>query len=306
MIIVIILLILILFFVWNVTLWGYKEKHTDPIYPILDEVFDSRCLPIVLEHDVKSDKAIIMIHGLPSTPYSYQFASKAAYNEGYDVFVPLLPGFGTKPDDFAQTSYYQWYQYMKEYYLDKRSQYKHLYIIGTSMGGAMTLNLGEDFSNSKTKPDAICSIAAPVFLNNLRLKVVKSWLYYILRTVALFISTIKVDIHQGNDKENDGDELWIGYKGSFVRVGLSFLYALKHIRKNLQEITVPIMVVHDKQDGTVSYKNLPYIVQHIKSNAVEELTTEMNQPHNRHVLLMYKSIHESLMKKILTFFSQHQ
>lgn len=305
MLVVIIIILLGLFLAWNISLWGYKEKYTRPIYPQVDDVFDSRCLPIILEHDKKSDRAIIMIHGLPSTPYSYEYASHAAYKEGYDVFVPLLPGFGTKPADLAETSYYQWYQYMKEYYLQKRSQYTKVYIIGTSMGGAMTLNLGLEFSSTEDEPDAICTIAAPVFFNNIREGVVKSWLYYIARTIALFISTIKTDIHLGNKNENDGDELWIGYKGLFVRVGVSFLYALKQIRNNLHAITVPIIAVHDKHDGTVDYKNLPYILRHIKSKEVEEVTTEMNATHSRHVLLMHKSIQESLLKKILIFFQKH-
>lgn len=291
--------------VWNISLIGYKEKHTTPIYPILDNVFDSRCLPITLEHDEKSDKAIIMIHGLPSTPHSYAYASHEAYKQGYDVFVPLLPGFGTKPKDLSETSYYQWYQYMKEFYLNKRSQYKHLYIIGTSMGGAMTINLSEEFSDTEDSPDAVCTIAAPVFLNNIREGVVKSWLYYIARTIALFVSTIKTSIHTGNKEENDGDELWIGYNGMFVRVGVTFLYALKQMRKNLYKITLPILVVHDKEDKTVSYKNLPYIMRHINSKDAKDLTTYMKASHNRHVLLMHKSIQESLLKEILTFFEKH-
>jgi carboxylesterase len=291
--------------VWNISLIGYKEKHTSPIYPILDNVFDPRCLPITLEHDEKSDKAIIMIHGLPSTPYAYDYASHAAHKQGYDVFVPLLPGFGTKPEDLAETSFSQWYQYMKEFYLQKRSQYKNLYIIGTSMGGAMTLRLSEEFSGTQQEPNAVCSIAAPVFLNNIREGVVKSYLYYIARTVAIFVSTIKTEIHAGGREKNDGDELWIGYNGTFVRVGVSFLYALKLIRRDLSKITLPIIVIHDKEDHTVSYKNLSYIIRHISSTHAKEITTKMDAPHNHHVLLMHTSIQESLLKTILTFFEQH-
>ena len=151
----------------------------------------------------------------------------------------------------------------------------------------------------------MCTIAAPVFLNNIREGVIKSWLYYIVRTLAIYVSMIGTKIHTGNKEENDGDELWIGYNGSFVRVGVTFLYALKQIKKNLSRLTIPIMVVHDKQDKTVSYKNLPYIMQHISSKDAQEVTTEMKASHNHHVLLMHPSIQKTLLKKILTFFSQH-
>ena len=155
------------------------------------------------------------------------------------------------------------------------------------------------------EPDAVCSIAAPVFLNNIREGVVKSYLYYIARTVAIFVSTIKTEIHAVEEKRMMVMSYGLAYNGTFVRVGVSFLYALKLIRRDLSKITLPIIVIHDKEDRTVSYKNLSYIIRHISSTHVKEVTTEMEAPHNHHVLLMHTSIQESLLKTILTFFEQH-
>jgi esterase/lipase len=173
------------------------------------------------------------------------------------------------------------------------------------MGGAMTLHLGETFVNEQQRPDALCTIAAPVFLNDLKEGVITNWLYYITRTVALFVSSIHGDIHCGKDVENDGDEQWIGYKGVFIRTGLSFLYALKGIKQNLSGLTQPILMIHDYRDKTVSSKNLPYIYAHVGSKEKEYLLTHMEKEHNRHVLLMYKSIQQELIEKILSFFDIH-
>jgi carboxylesterase len=305
MIPLIIVILVVLWMIWNVTLFGYKEKNVEPLPAQIDQVFDSRCLPIVLEHEEISKGAIIMIHGLPSTPYCYDFAAHKAYEDGYDVFVPLLPGFGTKPENLENTSYSQWFSYMKEYYLDKRSQYKKVYIIGTSMGGAMTLHLSETFADTPQSPDAVCTIAAPVFLNNIKEGIVKHWSYYIARTVALFTPSMKTGIHLGKNVENDGDELWIGYKGAFIRVGISFLHALKGIKKNLSSITQPILILHDERDQTVPSENLNFIYEHISSSDKESFMTHIEQDHHRHVLLMYKSVQQQLIEKILAFFAKH-
>jgi carboxylesterase len=149
--------LLVLIFSWSALLWGYRDRNTEPILPVVEEVFDPRCLPIVLEHDPPAERAIIMIHGYPSTPYSYDFAAHVAYDHGYDVYVPLLPGFGTKPQDLYDTTFTQWYAYMEQYYRDKRADYKKLFVGGTSMGGSMALKLGERFSDTEEAPDGIAT-----------------------------------------------------------------------------------------------------------------------------------------------------
>ncbi len=138
MTLLIILLCILVWLFWNISLIGYKDTETSPIVPAVDDVFDARCLPIILEHDEVVEGAVIMVHGFPSTPYSYEEASKIAHEAGYDVFVPLLPGFGTDPEHLEHTTYTQWYSYLRDIYLDKRNHYNRLFVIGTSMGGSLT------------------------------------------------------------------------------------------------------------------------------------------------------------------------
>ncbi len=301
MVYVIIVCLFILFVGWNACLWGYRDTHTEPIEPQPDQVFDPRCLPIILEHDPPAKRALIMVHGFPSTPHTYEHVAKSAYAAGYDVFVPLLPGFGTKPKDLYETTFTQWYGYLARFYLDKRVAYAFVGVIGTSMGGALTLKLGEDFCGTPKTPDALVTIAAPVFINDLRKRVIQRWNMYLMRTVALFTPALSPDLHHGGTTKNDGEEIWIGYRGTFVRAGLSLVYALKGIRKNLYRITCPLMSFHDSKDGTVPYQNLQVIAQHVQAKPFIERTVEMTSSHTHHVLLMYPSIQNILFGEILDF-----
>ncbi len=297
--------LLLLLFCWSALLWGYQDKQTAPISPNEDQVFDPRCLPIILEHDPPSEKAIIMVHGYPSTPYAYDYAAHRAFDAGFDVYVPLLPGFGTKPKDLYQTTFTQWYEYLRTYYLDKRTEYDHLYVLGTSMGGAMTLKIGEEFSQTSESPDALATVAAPVFLNDITLGVIQKWGYYIMRIVALFTPAIRPRIHTGGEKKNDGEELWIGYGGAFVRGGVSFMHALKEIRNNLSKLTVPLFSLHDIGDRTIAFQNLAVIQSAVSTTVFKSRTTQMTSSHNRHILLMYPSLQEELTDEILTFFNEN-
>ena len=301
MVYIIIIIILIAILGWSALLIGYRDKHTKLLSVHVDQVFDKRCLPIILEHDPPAKKAIIMVHGYPSTPYCYTYAAQRAYQAGYDVYAPLLPGFGTKPADLYNTTFSQWYAFLKNFYEDKRIEYEYLYVLGTSMGGSMTLRLGEEFSGTPEAPDALVTVAAPVFLNDLRLGAIQNWGYYIMRIIALFVPAINPKIHTGDKEVNDGNELWIGYSGSFVRGGVSFMHALKQIRKNLDHITVPLLAIHDEGDKTISFKNLSVIQSAVNAHPFVARPTAMQATHRKHVLLMYKSVQEELMDEILAF-----
>jgi carboxylesterase len=298
----IVVALLVLVFCWSALLWGYRDVYTEPISPNVDQVFDPKCLPIILEHDPPAKKAIVMVHGYPSTPYSFEYAAHRAFEQGYDVYVPLLPGFGTSPKDLYRTSFTQWYEYLETYYLDLRTAYDHLFVVGTSMGGAMTLRIGERFSDTENAPDAMATVAAPVFLNDISLGVIQKWGYYLMRLVGLFTPAIGPKIHRGGDKQNDGEELWMGYGGAFVRGGVSFMHALKGIRRDLDKITVPLIAMHALGDKTIAFQNLGVIQSAVRSNPFVARTVTMDSNHNQHVLLMYPSVQAQLTDELLAFF----
>ncbi len=305
MITLIIVILLILLFGWSSQLWGYRDRQVEKLTPNHDNVFDPRCLPITLKHKEGAKSAIIMVHGFPSTPYSFTYAAERSYEAGYDVYAPLLPGFGTAVEDLYDTTFTQWYNYLKEFYLDKRQEYDHLYLLGTSMGGAMTLRLGEEMEGDN-EPDGLVTVAAPVFLNDLKLGAVQNWLFYIMRIVGLFTPALAPSLYKGGEEENDGDELWIGYKGSFIRGGVSFMHALKGIRRDLHQIKAPLLAFHDRGDKTIRFENLAVIEKGVNSSNFIARPTSMEGNHRKHVLLMYYSVQEQLMDEVLAFLGENK
>jgi carboxylesterase len=297
----IIIILLAAFLGWNVFLWGYRDTSADPIEPNVDAVFDQRCKPITVVHNPPSDRAMVMVHGFPSTPYTYTYAANRAYEDGYDVFVPLLPSFGTKPEDLLHTTFSQWYGYLERFYKEKRSAYRRVCVVGTSMGGTLTLNLGEQLCNTAHAPDALVTVAAPVFINSLREGVVHQWNMYFMRTVALFIPAFGTGINRGGAKQNDGEELWIGYRGTFVRAGMSLVHAMGIVRKHLGNITCPMLSFHDPADKTVPGKNLEVIERLSKATPFVKRVVHMQGTHSHHVLLMYPSVQQELTDELLEF-----
>ena len=55
---------------------------------------DEKCLPFVLTHGDKTARAIILLHGLTACPFQYRELGQQLFDQGYNVFVPRLPGHG--------------------------------------------------------------------------------------------------------------------------------------------------------------------------------------------------------------------
>lgn len=300
-ILIAIAILLILIYLWSATLVFYHEKEKALIS---DEkkVFspDNR----TIEKTQNSDKAIMFIHGFPTTPHMYKMAADYAYERGFDVYAPLIPTFGADYKEFSKTNFSSWFLFIDSYYRNLRSKYKRLYVVGVSMGGAMTLKLAEKHSDSPTKMDGIAVLSAPVVYNSLfRDGIITNFASYFGRIIKLFIPYIAPECVTSWPGQNDGGETWHGYRGTFTKQGVSLIYNLKSIRRDLFRIRVPMISIHDVTDKTVPFENQGIIK---KETYTESLFIETNMPttsiNTHHSLLMYYSTYRTLMDDIIEFF----
>lgn len=295
--VIITLAIIAIIYIWSSCLLFYREK---PKKLVADEskCFDPGCKSIIVKQD--SDKAVLMIHGFPTAPNMYNYAAERMKAEDYDVYAPLIPSFGTDWHDFIKTDFSSWYQWIEDYYRQLEKEYREVFVIGISMGGAMTLKIAENH-----KPQAIAVIAAPVVYNSFfRDRIVTSWSGYLGRIIGLICPAIKPGIVTSRPESNDGNENWKGYAGTYPRQGVSLMHGLKAIRKDLGKITSPMISIHDKGDKTVPFANQGIIRREAKTKS-EFIVTEMGNEchHTHHTLLQYHSVQEELMDKIISFFA---
>ncbi|QEN05375.1 alpha/beta fold hydrolase [Thiospirochaeta perfilievii] len=247
-------------------------------------------------------KAILFIHGFPGSPRMYYMVKELAIRDGYDVFIPKLPGFGTTHSDFIKSNFSMWYSYLSNYYNGIRGGYDKFYIAGNSMGGALTLKLAQ---NVDLKPTAIASIAAPVFLNSLKRGVLKSTTLYFIRYLSKFVKYIPPKNPPKDPSEDqDGDTRWVGYRGKFPRQIYSLYIGLKSVKKDLGKIEIPCYLCHAKHDKTVSYKNLNLIKDRVSSKSILIRVLDLSEwSHTNHSMFIYKSIVDDLWSDIDYFFN---
>ena len=299
--IIISIAVIVLFLIWNITLFGYKDRAVHPIESDESKVFCPEARPIVLKKEGHSG-AILLVHGFPATPSTYTYSSRVFFEAGLDVYVPLLPGFGTDPKEFVKTTFTQWFDYLCRYYEHLRGEYETLYVLGISMGGMMTLKIGETYCGGPKAPDKLVSIAAPVVYNSMKDGIITNWRQSFLRTVALFTPSIGARTTAGKKEGEDGSQDWYGYNGLFLRPGLSLVYAMRQVRRELGQISCPLFVIHDRGDSTVPFGNCEIIEREQQSSDFKILKPEMPpMGHSRHALLTYYSVQADLTQRIIAF-----
>ena len=199
----------------------------------------------------------------------------------------------------------QWFDFQCRKYEELKQKYTNVFVLGISMGGLMSLKIGEKYSNTKLEPNAIISISAPIVFNSfIKDRLVTNPFFVFARILNIFKHNYKATTVSGI-KSEDGNEDWTGYKGVFLKQSISLIKAEKIVRKNLNQLTCPLFSIHDTGDKTVPFKNFPIIASENKSRDYRGLVWRMgNYNHSHHVLLLYKSSRVKLLKEIITYIKE--
>ncbi len=102
-----------------------------------------RCHPRKLLHTKKTEKAIVLVHGLTDSPF-YMTAIAEFFHEslGYNVYLPLLQGHGLKdPAGMAGVSLAQWEKNVQFAIRTAAEEGARVSVGGLSMGGALSFYL---------------------------------------------------------------------------------------------------------------------------------------------------------------------
>jgi esterase/lipase len=95
--------------------------------------------PYEVRPDAPSDKAILLLHGLGDSPWSFVDIARDLAAQGYVVRVALLPGHGTKPADLIDVQLEEWQQLVEQQVALLRKEFAHVYLGGFSTGANLAL-----------------------------------------------------------------------------------------------------------------------------------------------------------------------
>lgn len=92
-------------------------------------------MPFQLMPQYNTNKAVLLVHGLGDSPYSFSDIAPSLQRQGFHVEVLLLPGHGSKPRDLMLPTYDDWQTIVDHYAGLLKQQYEEVWLGGFSTGG---------------------------------------------------------------------------------------------------------------------------------------------------------------------------
>ena len=207
------------------------------------------------------ETAFLLVHGYTATTTEVRTLAELYLALGRTVAAPLLPGHGTHPDELNQTRWQDWYEAVRQTYLDLRARNKKIWLAGESMGALLCLKLAMDFSEIE---------GLLLFAPGLKVRNLKG---------ALLLQFFKDHL-----KKTPGDRSmpWKGYNVYPLKGAVQLLKLQKLVKKDLYKITQPTMVMVSKADKTVKMETGETIINSISSKQKQLVILE----HSPHVMLL--------------------
>ena len=104
-----------------------------------------------------SQRAVLLLHAYTSTVQDMKALAKFLHQHGYTCYAPSYAGHGLTIDEFINYTTDDWWQdTYNAYQLLENQGYKHIAVIGVSLGAILSLKLTEHFPI-----DACISMSAP-------------------------------------------------------------------------------------------------------------------------------------------------
>lgn len=232
--------------------------------------------------------ACLLIHGFIGSPTDFGRLSSLLHRAGFTVSVPLLPGHGTDPRDFAKTTPEDLIQAVQLAQERLKRNHSRIILIGLSMGGALSLIAMQSLAIDKL------ILLAPY------LKVKHFW-YYLLpvewhhQLLSPFIPYVYRLPCFKQVYKREGISQIIDY--SYIPLsGVKATFEIGRRALGISSINVPTLIIHSKKDKATDYNASLQLARKAKNPDLRFVTLEKS---NHLILWDYET--EQVEKEILDF-----
>ncbi|MBN1383172.1 MAG: alpha/beta fold hydrolase [Deltaproteobacteria bacterium] len=198
---------------------------------------------------------VLLIHGFTGTTSSMKPMGEYLAGKGMTVLGPRLPGHGTDVTDMGRYTYNDWIATVETALSELQGMCDTIFVSGLSMGGLLTLYLGENHSNILA---GIIPVSAPAH------RLIKGGQAAMLPFVPILKHIIKTFKGPGNDLKNPA-VTEVAYEKLHMSAMHELIKLIKYVDGNLGHITLPLRIFHAREDHIVPTENAPYIFEHVAS-----------------------------------------
>lgn len=221
-------------------------------------------------------KSVLLLHGFGASRWEMQTLENYLLEKEYDVHNTRIAGHETSIEDFAETTWKQWYSSAQEAYNTIKNGKK--YAIGFSMGGTLAMLLAQNYNL-----DALVTINSPVWLRDRRAK--------LAGMAKHFLKAIEINVSE--------EERGHRYERRPISAVAQLNELLAHYKKELHKIKTPTLIVQSTKDPTIEPKSAQYLYEHMRPEDKQLLWYDSNE----HAVT--RNHERTLFPAILNFLESH-
>ncbi len=214
------------------------------------------------------DVGCLCTHGFTASPEEMRWLGEYLHARGLTVFAPRLAGHGTDPALMRRQHWLDWYEDVLDGVALLRARCRKVFAVGVSMGGLLSLRVG-----SAGLVDGVVALAAPLELDAPMLRFARV-IQYVRPVMVKAPGDLndRVKAIQRTMGRPDYGRADYHVRPTHSVVQLKALMA--DVRRHLPQLTVPLLLVYSKADGTVPYRNLALAQSLVKSTDLVTHTLE--------------------------------
>ncbi len=213
----------------------------------------------------RGDVAILCIHGFTATTVEVRKIAAFFSEQGFTTRGPLLPGHGTNAAEMNKTTWKDWLSTAEKALLDLMRDYKKVFVLGESMGGLLALQLAAKYPSL---------LGVMVFAPAIKIK--NLWL-------SKLIWRFKPLLQKGKPDPTIPQQ---SYSAFPVQAVSSLFDFQRLVKKELGQITIPVIIFQGKNDDTVDPMGAVYAYENIKSEDKDFVFLE----ESAHIILLDKQL----------------
>ena len=193
---------------------------------------------------------ILLIHGFTGTPKEMRWMGEYLNRElGFTCLGIRLAGHATRPKDMVRSRWTDWTASVEDGYNLLRGAVDEVYLVGLSMGGALSLLM-----STRLDVKGVVTMSAPFELPSEH----PAWQIQLYSYFKTYLPKTKGKPDAGwFDKEAFKGH--ISYPLNPIRSAAELEMLLGKMRAALTKITVPVCMIHSKDDAYVVPENMERI-----------------------------------------------
>jgi carboxylesterase len=186
-------------------------------------------------------RALLLLHGSGDSPQTLRYLAERLNAVGYTVHVPLLPGHGRSPREFARVSASAYLDAARAALDELRARYGWIGVAGLSMGGALAAQLAAEAADVR-----VLVLMAP-YLSGTR------EVTWAARTAPLWGLVQPYLDARGQLSVHDPAARNASYAYGLVAPGAlrALLETAARGRAALAHVAVPTLVIHSRADNRI-------------------------------------------------------